>query len=243
MEAMGETTIDELSRAEFFTSHEGLHLHYESAQTRTVPRRPGHYDLTTHLPWIGERTRALTGAHVEFFRGIRNPVGVKLGPQARPDELEPLLATLNPSDEPGKIVFVARLGAARVAESLPPLVEAVQHSGRHVLWLCDPMHGNTVTTSSGRKTRDFADIVKELEASFDAHEAMGSRLGGVHFELTGEDVTECIGGGLSEADLDTRYESLCDPRLNYGQALELAFVIARRMAKSPRPATLAPPAR
>jgi 3-deoxy-7-phosphoheptulonate synthase len=243
MEAMGETTIDELSRAEFFTSHEGLHLHYESAQTRAVPRRPGFYDLTTHLPWIGERTRALTGAHVEFFRGIRNPVGVKLGPQARPDELEPLLATLNPSDEPGKIVFVARLGAARVAERLPPLLEAVRRSGRRVLWLCDPMHGNTITTSTGRKTRDFADIVREIEASFDAHEAAGSRLGGVHFELTGEDVTECIGGGLSEADLDVRYESLCDPRLNYGQALELAFVIARRMAKSPRPATLPPPAR
>ena len=243
MEAMGETTIDELSRAEFFTSHEGLHLHYESAQTRAVPRRPGHYDLTTHLPWIGERTRGLAGAHVEFFRGIRNPVGVKLGPQVRADELEPLLATLNPNDEPGKIVFVARLGAARVAESLPPLVEAVQRSGRRVLWLCDPMHGNTIATSTGRKTRDFADIVREIEASFDVHEGVGSRLGGVHFELTGEDVTECIGGGLSESDLDARYESLCDPRLNYGQALELAFVIARRMAKSPRPATLAPPAR
>ena len=243
MEAMGETTIDELSRVEFYTSHEGLNLHYESAQTRTVPRRPGHYDLTTHLPWIGERTRGLDGAHVEFFRGIRNPIGVKLGPAARPEELEPLLEALNPGDEAGKIVLIARLGAHRVEDALPRLVDAVRRAGRTVLWLSDPMHGNTITTASGRKTRDFADIVRELEASFDAHASEGSRLGGVHFELTGDDVTECIGGGLTESDLDARYASLCDPRLNYGQALEMAFVLARRMARSPRPATLPPPGR
>jgi len=241
MEAIGETTVDELTRVEFYTSHEGLNLHYESAQTRTVPRRPGFYDLTTHLPWIGERTRGLDGAHIEFFRGIRNPIGIKLGPSARPDEVVQLIETLNPGDERGKIVLIARLGAARVRDALPPLIEAVRASGRTVLWLSDPMHGNTIGTASGKKTRDFADIVRELETSFDVHEEQGSRLGGVHFELTGDDVTECIGGGLSEADLDTRYASLCDPRLNYGQALEMAFVLARRMGKSPRPATLPPP--
>ncbi len=240
MEAIGETTVDELTRVELYTSHEGLNLHYESAQTRSVPRRDGFYDLSTHLPWIGERTRGLDGAHLEFFRGLRNPIGVKVGPSARPDEVVRLIETLNPKDERGKLVLIARLGAERVADALPPLVEAVRAAGRTVLWLSDPMHGNTRTTASGRKTRDFADIVRELEASFDAHEALGSHLGGVHFELTGEDVTECVGGGLTEADLDTRYESLCDPRLNYRQALEMAFVMARRMAKTPRRPTVPP---
>jgi 3-deoxy-7-phosphoheptulonate synthase len=240
MEAIGETTVDELTRVELYTSHEGLNLHYESAQTRAVPRRAGFYDLTTHLPWIGDRTRGLDGAHLEFFRGIRNPVGVKVGPSTLPDELVRVVETLNPKDERGKLVLIARLGAERVQELLPPLIEAVRAAGRTVLWLSDPMHGNTITAASGRKTRDFADIVRELEASFDVHEELGSHLGGVHFELTGDDVTECIGGGLSEADLDTRYQSLCDPRLNYRQALEMAFVMARRMAKSPRPPTVPP---
>jgi 3-deoxy-7-phosphoheptulonate synthase len=238
MEALGETTIDDLTRVEFYTSHEGLNLWYESAQTRTVPRRPGHYDLTTHFPWIGERTRALDGAHVEFFRGVRNPVGVKLGPETSTEEVLALCEVLNPDDEPGKLVFIARMGATRVEAKLPPLIEAVRRAGRRVLWLCDPMHGNGILTASGKKTRDFADILRELESSFDVHAELGSWLGGVHFELTGEDVTECIGGGISEVDLDLRYDSLCDPRLNYRQSLEMAFLLARRLAEATRPASL-----
>ena len=235
MGALGENTVEELTRVDFFTSHEGLNLHYESAQTRTVPRRPGFYDLTTHFPWIGERTRALDGAHVEFFRGIRNPIGVKLGPKALPGDILRLLDVLNPSDEPGKIVLITRIGAKTVSEALPPLVQAIKRSGRRVLWVCDPMHGNMQVTSLGTKTRDFDDILREVEISFDVHEGEGSQLGGVHFELTGEDVTECIGGaaGLTESDLDRNYATMCDPRLNYRQALEMSFRIAKRMTRSP----------
>jgi 3-deoxy-7-phosphoheptulonate synthase len=222
MEAVGERSIDEISRTEFFTSHEGLNLLYESAQTRTVPRRSGFYNLTTHLPWLGDRTRSLTGAHVEYFRGIRNPVGVKVGPTMQPEELLGLLSTLNPADEPGKIVLIARMGAGSVQTRLPPLIRAVQHAGRRVLWVCDPMHGNPLTTAGGIKTRSFSDILSELETSC-----------GVHFELTGEDVTECLGGasGITEADLSRNYASPCDPRLNYEQSLELAFLLARRMSR------------
>ena len=231
MEALGAQTVDELTRVEFFTSHEGLNLFYESAQTRRVPRRPGWYDLTTHMPWIGERTRALGGAHVEFFRGIANVVGVKVGPSVDPAEIVELCRTLSPSDEPGKLVLITRLGAGQVEAKLPPLVEAVKRAGRRVLWVTDPMHGNGQTLASGLKTRSFDDILLEIERSFDVHEASGTYLGGVHFELTGEDVTECIGGGLTEADLDKNYASLCDPRLNYTQALEMAFRVARRMVR------------
>jgi 3-deoxy-7-phosphoheptulonate synthase len=232
MEALGESTVDDLTRVEFFASHEGLSLHYEAAQTKTVPRRAGFYDLTTHLPWIGERTRDVAGAHVEFFRGIRNPVGVKIGPTATPSELLALLERLNPSNEEGKLVLISRCGAGKVAAALPPLVEAVQREGRRVLWVADPMHGNGRLTAGGIKTRDFDDILAEVEISFDVHQAAGSYLGGVHFELTGDDVTECIGGGLSEADLDRNYASACDPRLNYRQALEMAFRLARRMGRT-----------
>lgn len=233
MEALGERTVDQLTRVEFFTSHEGLNLRYESAQTRRVPRRKGHYDLTTHLPWIGERTRALEGAHVEFFRGVANTVGVKLGPKVTPDEALRLFEKLDPENTPGKLVAITRMGARAVEDALPPLAEAVRREGRRVLFVCDPMHGNSQTTSSGRKTRDFGDILREIEASFDVLESFDGHLGGVHFELTGEDVTECIGGGLTEADLDGNYASVCDPRLNYRQALEMAFLIARRLAKRP----------
>jgi 3-deoxy-7-phosphoheptulonate synthase len=229
MEALGERTVDDLTRVDFYTSHEGLNLHYEAAQTRTVPRRAGHYDLTTHLPWIGERTRAIDGAHVEFFRGIRNPVGVKVGPSAPPDEIVRLVERLNPDDEPGKIVLITRMGAAAVERALPKLVEAVRASGRRVLWVSDPMHGNGITTSSGLKTRNFDQILGEIERTFDVHAALGTILGGVHFELTGEDVTECIGGGISESDLDRKYLSVCDPRLNFAQALEMAFLVGRRL--------------
>ena len=231
MEALGETSIEELSRVTFYTSHEGLNLHYESAQTREVPRRDGFWNLTTHLPWIGERTRQLEGAHIEFFRGIQNPVGVKIGPTCEPDELIALLDALNPEEIPGKIVLISRLGASAVAERLPPLLRATKREGRRVLWISDPMHGNTQTTRSGIKTRSFEDILREIEAVMDAHEAEGTVFGGVHFELTGEDVTECVGGaaGVTEDDLATNYVSACDPRLNYRQALEMAFRITRRL--------------
>jgi 3-deoxy-7-phosphoheptulonate synthase len=232
MEALGESTVEELTRVDFYTSHEGLNLHYESAQTRAVPRRPGIYDLTTHFPWIGERTRHIDGAHVEFFRGIANPVGVKIGPSAEPDDIVRLVEALSPNDEPGKVALITRMGAKKVEAALPRVIEAVKRSGRRVLFICDPMHGNTQSTSSGIKTRDFDDIVREVELSFDVHHACGTHLGGVHVELTGEDVTECTGGaaGITEKDLDRNYATMCDPRLNYRQALELGFRIARRMS-------------
>jgi 3-deoxy-7-phosphoheptulonate synthase len=216
---------------DFFTSHEGLHLDYEQAQTRQVPRRPHWYDLTTHFPWIGDRTRALGGAHIEFFRGIANPIGVKIGPSTKPEELVALVETLNSANEPGRLTLIHRFGVNRIANSLPPLVEAIQRTGNVVLWCCDPMHGNTITTQSGIKTRSFNDVLGELNRAFEIHSQMGSILGGVHFELTGDNVTECIGGarGLTEADLSKAYRSDVDPRLNYEQALEMAFCIARRM--------------
>jgi 3-deoxy-7-phosphoheptulonate synthase len=236
MEALGENTIEELTRVDFYTSHEGLNLFYESAQTRAVPRRSGIYDLTTHFPWIGERTRALDGAHIEFFRGIANPIGIKLGPTVAPKDAVELIERLSPQDEPGKIALVTRMGAKKIADALPALVDAVKKSGRRVLWVSDPMHGNTQSTSSGLKTRSFDDILREVELAFDVHSACGTHLGGVHFELTGEDVTECTGGaaGITEADLDKNYATMCDPRLNYRQALEMGLRIAKRMAADAR---------
>lgn len=231
MEALGERAVDDLTGVEFFTSHEGLNLLYESAQTRRVPRREGFYDLTAHLPWVGDRTRALDGAHVEFFRGVRNPVAVKLGGGVVPDEAVKLAEVLNPTNEAGKLVFITRVGAGNVERVLPGLIERVQRSGRRVLWMCDPMHGNTISTASGLKTRSFDSIRSELEKTIDAHDGAGTRLGGVHFELTGEDVTECVGAGVTEAGLSTNYASACDPRLNYQQSLELAFLLSRRMSK------------
>jgi 3-deoxy-7-phosphoheptulonate synthase len=233
MEALGEAEdVESLTRAEFFTSHEALVLNYESAQTRTVPRRQGYFNLTTHLPWIGERTRDLDGPHVEYARGIRNPVGVKLGPKSRPDEVLRLVDALNPENEAGKLVLVPRMGIANLHAALPGLVRAVKREGRLALWVCDPMHGNSITTGGGVKTRRFEDIRAEVEQSWDIHAAEGSHLGGVHVELTGEDVTECLGGaaGLREEDLARNYASPCDPRLNYEQAMELAFAIAEKMA-------------
>ena len=236
MEALGEMTVEELTRVDFYTSHEGLNLHYESCQTRAVPRREGFWDLTTHFPWIGERTRAFDGAHVEFFRGVQNPLGVKIGPSVTADQVLRLIDTLNPANEPGKLALVTRMGATRVGDVLPGLVEVVKRAGRTVLWVCDPMHGNTQVAPSGLKTRDFDDILREVEATFDVHEGCGTCLGGVHFELTGDDVTECIGGaaGLTVDDLDRNYASACDPRLNYRQALEMGFRIAKRLGRHPR---------
>jgi 3-deoxy-7-phosphoheptulonate synthase len=228
MEALGEAKVDELTRVEFFTSHEALNLLYESAQTRRVPHREGYYDLTTHLPWIGERTRALDGAHVEFMRGIANPVGIKLGPRTAPAEALALAEALNPGNQPGKLVFITRMGAERAGDALPPLVRAVRDAGVRVLWVSDPMHGNGVTTAGGVKTRHFDAIADELRTTCAVHREAGTVLGGVHFELTGEDVTECIGGaaGVTEQHLTRNYASPCDPRLNYQQSLELAFILA-----------------
>ena len=231
MEALGEQKVEDLTRAEFFTSHEGLNLLYESAQTRQVPRRDGWYCLTTHLPWIGERTRQIDGAHVEFFRGIANPVGVKIGPAADPAQVVELVRTLNPAREPGKIMLIVRMGASNVGTRLRPILEQVSASGEPVLWASDPMHGNGIKTERGIKTRDFDDILAELEQSLEIHDAVGTYLGGVHFELTGEDVTECVGGasGVGEDNLHENYASPCDPRLNYQQSLELAFRLAGRL--------------
>ncbi len=218
------------SKVDFFTSHEALLLHYEQALTRQVPRHEGWFNLSTHFPWIGMRTAALDGAHVEYFRGIRNPIAVKVGPSVTPDQLLPLIEALNPDDEPGRLTLIHRMGNAGVAKALPPLLEAVKREGRRVLWVADPMHGNTESTSNGFKTRRFDNIRGELDQAFDIHAAAGTRLGGVHLELTGENVTECLGGArdLSEADLQRAYKSMVDPRLNYEQSLELAMLIVRK---------------
>jgi 3-deoxy-7-phosphoheptulonate synthase len=221
----------ESDRIDFFTCHEALHLGYESAQTRQVPRRPGFFNLTTHFPWAGLRTNDPDGAHVEFLRGIENPVGVKVGAGTTREKVARLVDTLNPQRTPGRLTFIHRFGARKIADELPKLIEAARAEGGNILWICDPMHGNTQTTASGIKTRSFEDIRSEVEQAFDIHVAAGQKLGGAHIELTGENVTECIGGarGQSEADLKRAYESEVDPRLNYEQSLELAFLIARKM--------------
>lgn len=231
MSAVTGTESEVLRRVDIFTSHEALALPYEQAQTRRVPRRTGWYNLSTHFPWIGMRTAALDGAHVEFFRGVENPMGIKIGPSMSSEWLLGLLDALDPHRVPGRLTLIMRMGATQVASKLPPLIEAVRRTGRQVLWVCDPMHGNTETTAGGVKTRRFDNIVSELEQSFVLHSELGSHLGGVHIELTGEDVTECVGGarGLAEIDLERAYKSRVDPRLNYEQALECAMRIARHL--------------
>jgi len=233
MEALSGSVLADIGRVDFFTSHEGLHLYYEQAQTRQVPHRAGWYDLSTHFPWIGERTRALDGAHVEFFRGIANPIGVKIGPGITPDEGLALADTLNPRNEPGRLTFIHRFGADRAEKCFPPLIEAMRRKEKQVLWCCDPMHGNTETTRNGIKTRRFDKILEELEKSFRILRDGGAHLGGVHFELTGDNVTECIGGasGVTEGDLKRDYRTSLDPRLNYEQAMEMALLLARLMAQ------------
>jgi len=230
METISGQTLAESGRIDLFTSHEGLHLPYEQAQTQFVAETGRWYNQATHYPWIGMRTAELGGAHVEYFRGIANPVAVKVGPAMTTDGLLALMESLNPDDEPGRLTFIHRFGAKNIAEKLPPLVQAVQKSGRKVLWVCDPMHGNTESTSNGLKTRRFENILSELETAFALHEKLDSHLGGVHFELTGDDVTECTGGarGLTELDLERAYKSQVDPRLNYEQALEMAMRIVAR---------------
>jgi 3-deoxy-7-phosphoheptulonate synthase len=218
-----------LRRVDFFTSHEALHLHYEQALTRQVPRQWGWFNLSTHFPWIGMRTAALDGAHVEYFRGIRNPVGIKVGPGMSQEWLVGLLETLNPAREAGRMVLIHRMGESQIEAQLPGLIKAVQDTGSPVLWICDPMHGNTESTASGIKTRRFRKIMHEVELAFDIHRDCHSKLGGVHLELTGENVTECTGGArdLSDDDLKLAYKSTVDPRLNYEQSLELAMLIVR----------------
>lgn len=222
-------SIDQARRVDFYTCHEGLHLPYEQAQTRFLDHRQKWYDLTTHFPWIGVRTSRLDGAHVEFFRGIANPIGVKIGPDMDPRGLRGLLERLNPDNAPGRLTLIHRLGAGRIRDVLPGLIEVVQQAGARVLWVCDPMHGNTETVTSGLKTRRFENILDELAGAFEVHQACGTRLGGVHLELTGEHVTECTGGarGLTDSDLHRDYRSQVDPRLNYEQAMEVAMCIAR----------------
>lgn len=230
MENILGTSAAGSDRIDFYTSHEALLLPYEQAQTRRVPHRPGWFNLSTHFPWAGIRTASPDGAHIEYLRGIANPVGVKIGPGLSVDEILRIAEKLNPENEPGRLVFIHRYGAARIAAGLPPVIEAMRREGRRVLWICDPMHGNTRRTGNGFKTRSFDDIESELNQAIDIHPQCGSILGGMHIELTGENVTECTGGarGLCEADLGRAYESEVDPRLNYEQALELALLVARR---------------
>jgi len=233
MQAIGIdlTTERTLHEVDVWTSHEGLLLPYEEALTRTDSLTGQWYDCSAHMLWIGNRTRDLDGAHVEFFSGVMNPIGVKLGPTATPDEAAALAYKLNPDRVPGRLTFVTRLGAERVEELLPLLLRAVQESGIPVVWVCDPMHGNLVRTPSGTKTRHFDAIMAELQGFFAAHRDVGTWPGGVHLEFTGDDVTECLGGSSAvlEEQLDSRYESLCDPRLNGRQSLDLAFRIAELM--------------
>ena len=232
MAACGFTsaTSPQIRETEFFTSHEALLLPYEQALTRIDSTSGDWYDCSAHLVWIGDRTRQLDGGHVEFMRGIKNPIGLKAGPSLKPDDLLRLIDALNPENEAGRLSIIVRMGADKVTEGLPPLLRAVKREGRKVLWVCDPMHGNTVT-AGGYKTRSFDRILKEVRGFFDAHRAEGTYAGGVHFEMTGQDVTECIGGAqeITESRLGDRYHTHCDPRLNASQALELAFRIAEEL--------------
>jgi 3-deoxy-7-phosphoheptulonate synthase len=229
-ESITGTKIHEARRVDFFASHEALHLYYEQAQTRFLKHRSRWYNLTTHYPWIGARTTASDGAHVEYCRGIANPIGIKIGPDTSPDALTRLVQTLNPDNEPGRLTLIHRLGAGKIDGRLQELIAAVRASQARVLWMCDPMHGNTEVLQSGVKTRRLDRILEEIGAAFRIHREEGTRLGGVHLELTGDHVTECVGGarGLAEADLHRAYRTQVDPRLNYEQAMEVAMRIADR---------------
>ncbi|MEX2407815.1 MAG: 3-deoxy-7-phosphoheptulonate synthase class II, partial [Rhodovibrionaceae bacterium] len=230
MEACGITpdTVPQLRETDFYTSHEALLLPYEQPLTRIDSLTGQWYGCSAHLLWIGDRTRQLDSAHVEFMRGIKNPIGLKCGPSLEPDELLRLIDALNPENEPGRLTLISRMGSDKVEQELPKLIRAVEREGRKVVWSCDPMHGNTVKSSSGYKTRPFDRILGEVKGFFAVHRAEGSYAGGVHFEMTGQDVTECIGGAqaISDETLGDRYHTHCDPRLNANQALELAFLIA-----------------
>jgi len=233
MEAAG-ADFDELKRVEFYSSHEGLLMDYERPMTRIDSRTGTPYNTSAHFLWIGERTRDLDGAHVDFFKRIRNPIGVKLGPSTTPETMQRLIDVLDPEREPGRLTFITRMGAGTIRDALPPLLEAVKGLDANPLWVTDPMHGNGLTTPTGYKTRRFDDVVDEVKGFFEAHRAAGTHPGGIHVELTGDDVTECLGGSeqIDEETLATRYESLCDPRLNHMQSLELAFLVAEELGRS-----------
>jgi len=230
MEAAG-ADFDELRRVEFYTAHEGLLMDYERPMTRIDSRNGTPVNTSAHFLWIGERTRDLDGAHVDYFSRIRNPIGVKLGPTTTPETMERLIDKLDPDREPGRLTFITRMGAGKVRDALPPLLEAIKSFDATPLWVTDPMHGNGLTTPTGYKTRRFDDVVDEVRGFFAAHREAGTHPGGIHVELTGDDVTECLGGSemIDEATLATKYESLCDPRLNHMQSLELAFLVAEEL--------------
>ena len=232
MEAAG-ADFEELRRVEFYTGHEGLLMDYERPMTRIDSRTQTPYNTSAHFLWIGERTRELDGAHVDYFSRIRNPIGVKLGPTTAPETVLELIDRLDPDREPGRLTFITRMGAGKIRDALPPLLQAVRDAGATPLWVTDPMHGNGITSATGYKTRRFDDVVDEVRGFFDAHHAVGTFPGGIHVELTGDDVTECLGGSemIDEDSLATRYESLCDPRLNHRQSLELAFLVAEELEK------------
>jgi 3-deoxy-7-phosphoheptulonate synthase len=229
VETISPGRLPTLHNVNVYTSHEALNLYYDGAQTRRVPRRDGWYNLSAHMVWLGNRTRDLEGAHVEYLRGIENPIGIKAGPPIEVDETLRLLDVINPDREEGKIVLITRYGRDLVEEQLPDLIEAVEETGHPVVWSSDPMHGNTFSTDDSLKTRRFDDILTEIRQTFAIHRELGTHLGGVHLELTGDNVTECVGGaqGLSAGSLKQNYETFCDPRLNYEQSLELAFMIAK----------------
>ena len=231
---LNSETTPQIRETEFYTSHEALFLSYEEALTRIDSTTGDWYDCSAHLVWLGDRTRQVDGAHAEFLRGIKNPIGMKCGPTLEPDDLLRLTDRLNPENEPGRLTLITRMGSDKVEARLPCLIRAVQREGREVVWCCDPMHGNTVSSSTGYKTRSFDRILDELHGAFAIHAAEGSYAGGVHFELTGQNVTECIGGSqaISEASLADRYLTHCDPRLNATQALELAFEIAEALKRA-----------
>jgi 3-deoxy-7-phosphoheptulonate synthase len=235
MDACGldHDTVPALHQTEVWTSHEALVLGYEEALTRKDSLTGDYYDCSAHMVWIGERTRDLEGAHVEFFRGIRNPIGCKVGPTASAEQVIDLCEALNPDRIPGRLTLITRMGAEKVTDSLRPLLRSVADSGHPVVWACDPMHGNTFTAPSGQKTRHFDSILSEISGFFEAHRAEGTWPGGVHVELTGDDVTECLGGAedLLDGDLGLRYETMCDPRLNGRQSLDLAFGVAELLRK------------
>ena len=235
MRACGVTpeNTSQLKSTDIYTSHEALLLGYEQALTRVDSTSGEWYATSGHFVWIGDRTRQPDHAHVEYVRGIRNPVGLKCGPTSTPDGVLELLDILSPDNEPGRITLICRFGADDVGKHLPGLIQAVEKEGRSVVWSCDPMHGNTVKATSGYKTRPFDLILREVESFFDIHRAEGTHPGGIHLEMTGQDVTECIGGArtIKETDLSDRYHTHCDPRLNAEQALELAFLIAERLRR------------
>jgi 3-deoxy-7-phosphoheptulonate synthase len=235
MKAIGADP-DEFHRVDFHSSHEALLLEYEQSLTRIDSRTDQPYNVSAHFVWIGERTRQLDGAHVELLSRIKNPIGIKLGPTTTPDDALAYAARLNPDNTPGRLTFITRFGAEKIRDGLPPLVEKVTAEGLQVAWVCDPMHGNTFEASSGYKTRRFDDVIEEVQGFFDVHRSLGTWPGGVHVELTGDDVTECIGGGeeIDEAQLANRYESVCDPRLNRVQSLELSFLVAEMLRAAGR---------